>query len=202
MMITAPRLSLTPTRIGLHGRAWLMDLAAMRAHYGKVGAEVRGWIVEAAWAHPMWHSYMVMAVHLRQAEGFPPAVIHLPGATHEVMVYALDPQHTATVDRTPRFLLPANFHGQWIAASDDEAGAKVDACVDEILDGTLSPDTDFRRDWIARFSASNMKGPDIPPGLVGVGVDGSVVIVGTGKQNADTLLNVAAGPVPPKDSQH
>lgn len=201
MITDAPRLALPPTKQGPHGKAWRMDLAAIRAHLGKQGAEIDTWIVEAPYSHPMWHSYMLAVVHLRPVDGFPAAVVHLPGATHEVMLYALDPSHTPRLDRNPRLLHPANFHGQWIAESDEGAIAKVDSCVDLIIAGQLSPDTDFRRDWIALFSASNMLGPDIPPGLVVAGPTG-VVVVGTGKQNADAIVSAAAGPVPPRDKRH
>lgn len=201
MIFNAPRLALPPAKQGPYGKAWRMDIAAIRAHYGKQGAEICFWIVEAPWAHPMWHSYMLSAVHLRPCDGFPPAVVNLPGATHEVMLYALDPSRTPRLDRIPRLLNPSNFHGQWIAESDDAAIAKVESCVDMILAGRLSPDTDFRREWIELFSASNMRGPDIPPGLVVAGPEG-VVVVGTGKQNADAIIAAVAGPVPPKSAQH
>lgn len=201
MRLDAPRLILPPTKQGHAGKAWRMDIEAMRAFYGRQGAEICSWIVEAAWAHPMWHSYMISVVHLRPVDELGPATINLPGATHEVMLYALDPEHTPKLDRRPMFLIPSNFHGQWIAESDEAAAAKVEACVDDIIAGRLSPDTDFRRDWIARFSASNMKGPDIPPGLVIAGPHGALV-VGTGKMNADAIIDAAAGPTPPKSEQH
>jgi len=197
----APRLALPPAKQGEHGKAWRLDIAALRRKHGKVGGELGGWIVEAPWAHPMWHSYVIAVIHLRPIAGFPPAVIRLQGATHEVILFALDPSHTPTLDNFPKFLSPSNFVGQWIAESDEAAVAKMDACVDEIIAGRLSPDTDFRHEWIARFSASNMKGPDIPPGLV-IAVPGGAVVIGTGKQNADAIVAAAAGPVPPKKEQH
>lgn len=203
-MKLAPRLQAPPTRQGTHGKAWQIDLAAWRAMAGKPGGEICGWIVEAPWAHPMWHSYFLSAVHLRHVEGFAPAVIHLPGATHEVMLFALNPEFSPALDEFPRVLTPSNFVGQWIAESDEAACAKVEACVDDILVGQLSPDTDFRRHWIQRFSDSNIK-PEwkgAPDSMVGIASDGGVVLVGTGKANAELLNSVATGPVPPKKEQH
>lgn len=160
--------------------------------------------VEAPWAHPVWHSYMLMAVHLRPLPGFPPPKINLTGATHEVMLYALDPEYTPRLDDVQKYLTPGNFHGQWIAESDAAATAKVEGCVNDILNGLLSPDTDHRRTWTELFSDSNIK-PEwkgVPETMVGIAGDGAVVIVGTGKSAVELLTTVAAGPVPPKKEQH
>jgi hypothetical protein len=193
-----------PDLQGANGLAWKHDIEACARRYPSgptAELTVASWIVEARYAHPIWHSYVIAAVALRDVPGVPKAVIHRPGATHEVMVYALNPDKPRAVNDGPRFLTPANFHGQWIAGSDAEAARFIEETVQLVIDGNLSPDTDFRRNWIARFSASNMKGPDIPPGLVVVGGDG-VTFVGTGKQNAETLIDVAAGPKPPAKDMH
>jgi hypothetical protein len=202
----ASRLQATPTKLSTNGKAWRVDLERYRARAGKAGGEICGWIIEAPWAHPMWHSYFLSAVHLRELPGFPPAVIHLPGATHEVMLFALNPEHTPTLDTFPKVLTPANFFGQWIAESDEAACAKLERCVDEVLAGTLSPDTDCRRMWIERFSDSNIKKEwkGVPESMVGIDKDGAVVFVGTGKTNAEIITGIAAAnePVPPKSEQH
>lgn len=193
-----------PDLKGLHGRAWKFDIAAFaRRHPAGPPLEltVASWIMHAPYAHPMWHSYMIGAVSLRDMPGAPPPRIHLRGATHEVMVYALNPDHKRALDDVQHLLQPSNFHGQWRAESDAAAARFIEETVQLVIDGHLSPDTDFRRHWIARFSASNMKGPDIPPGLVVVG-GGSVTFVGTGKQNAETMIDVAAGPKPPPKDMH
>ena len=193
-----------PDLVGAHGRAWKYDMEACARRYPSgptAELTVASWIVEARYAHPMWHSYLVAAVALRDMPGVPKAVVHLQGATHEVMVYALNPEQPRAINAAPQYLTPANFHGQWRAESDAAAVRFIEETVHLVIDGHLSPDTDFRRDWIARFSASNMKGPDYPPGLVVVG-DGGVTFVGTGKQNSDTLIDVAAGPKPPTKDMH
>lgn len=202
MLKMAPRLQAPPTKQGTHGKAWRLDYSKWPRAGTTPHASIDGWIVEALWAHPMWHSYILSAVHLRAIEGFPPAVINLPGATHEVMLYALDPQHTPQLDRFPKVLTPPNFFGQWIAESDEAAAKKVEACVDEIIAGELSPDTDLRCMWVDRFSDSNIKAgwKGVPESMVGIARDGSLVLVGTGKANADLIAS--AGPVPPKSEQH
>jgi hypothetical protein len=201
----APRLSAPATKTGAMGKAWKLDLEAWRARYpGKSDGGICGWIVEAPWAHPMWHSYFLSAVHLRELPGMPPARIYLPGATHEVMLFALDPYQTPRLDEMSSYLMPANFTGQWIAESDEAAVAKVEATVDDILAGRLSPDTDHLRSWMERFSDSNVKAPWKELGgstLVGVSGD-TAVIVGTGKTAADVLTTMAVGPKPPRGDMH
>jgi hypothetical protein len=206
-MKLAPRLQVEPTKHGTHGKAWRINLDVWRTRYGKTGGEICGWIIEAPWAHPMWHSYMLSAVHLRPLDGLEPAVIYLPGATHEVMLYALNPEHTPALDQFPKLLMPANFHGQWIEVSDEAACLKVEGCVDAVIAGQLSPDTDFTREWIRRFSDSNIKqewrGLE---GTTGIGVmkDGAVAIIGSGKTAAELITGIATAnePVPPKSEQH
>ena len=83
--------------------------------------------------------------------------MHLEGATHEVMVYALDPDWSARLDECPRWLTPVNYVGQFVEVSDAAAEARVETAVRDILAGALSPDTDYIQHWIARFGASNVK---------------------------------------------
>lgn len=193
-----------PDLLGPFGHAWRADVGAIaRRHPGGPPADltVSAWIVQAPYAHPMWHSYSIGAVSLREVPGMRKPVINLAGATHEVFVFALNPEQRRPLNASPRYLTPLNFAGQWRAESDGAAARFIEETIQLVIDGHLSPDTDFRRDWIARFSASNMKGPDIPPGLVIVG-DGGVTFVGTGKQNVDTLTDIAAGPKPPAKDMH
>lgn len=116
---------------------------------------LRVWIVEAPWAHLAWHSYFISLVHLRDNPNQTrPPMRKFPEATHEVMVWVLDPR----VPREPivegkaraAFLTPQNFIAQFVA-TDEEALRRVDAVVTDICAGTFSPDTDFRPLWIKRF---------------------------------------------------
>lgn len=157
-----------PDRETQYGRAWRVNLTASRLHVGaKTGddAVVCGWVVYAPWAHPIWANYWILCIHLRSCPNMPEPKINLEGATHEVFVYALNPEETPDLlhpDRTR--LNPLNFAGQWMAGTDLDAEEKIERTVDEILAGTLSPDTDFLRDWVRRFSGSNLKGWDkLPP---------------------------------------
>jgi hypothetical protein len=156
-----------PDLIGTRGRAWKTDISAIARRFPDgPPAELTpcGWIVEAAWAHPVWHSYAVTCIALRKHPQWKEAAIHLPDATHSVIVIALNPDHKRPLNDAVYFLIPVNFCGQWIAESDEAAVQKIEETVRLIIEGQLSPDTDFRRQWIALFSSSNMKGLTSRPG--------------------------------------
>ena len=162
------KISRLPRMCSALGRAWMIDESKINAavnrdadHAG-IGAS---WLIEAPWAHPAWHSYFLTAMHLRPIRGMDPPFILLDGATHEVALYALDPRRPrdgfADSREAAVFLTPANFHGQWHADSDQHARDHIYECVLDILRGKLSPDTDFRSQWVDRFSDSNIKAESV-----------------------------------------
>lgn len=148
-------ISVAPTIDGPHARAWKLDLSLQtRAHSG-----VAAWLIEAPWAHPFWHSYGLTMIHLRPVPGLGDANIALQGATHELAVYALDPDRP----REPimhggptAMMTPCNFAAQIIEASDDAAAERAKRAVDLICQGKLSPDTDYIRAWGAMFGDNLM----------------------------------------------
>lgn len=158
-----------PEIVGAHGAAWRVDLARSRAAAGcdeDRDTTVAMWIVFAPWAHAFWSYYLIAAIHLRSMPKLVPAKINLPGATHEVIVFALSPDHVPEVVNSAKNvkLFPANFAGQWVVQErrnpvdlDRAAAEKIEGVVREIVEGRLSPDTDFRREWIRRFSDSNVR---------------------------------------------
>lgn len=142
-----------PDLQGLCGRAWLS------AHRG--GAVVGLWIVEAPWAHPIWHSYAFSLVHLRPMEGMGPPILYRADATHEFLVYALNPEvgREACIrgEANPAIMEPCNFACQRAEASDMDACRTVLAAIDDVIEGKLSPDTDYLQTWAARFGAEMVK---------------------------------------------
>lgn len=135
--------------IGEYGRAWPVGPFTP--------AQVAVWVVEAPWAHPVWHSYIFGFAHLRPMECDPAPRIWLPGATHELALYALDPEvpRQKQIDNGRyHMLVPVNFAAQFIADDDAAAAARIKAAVDRILAGELSPDTDFLAQWIALFGGN------------------------------------------------
>jgi hypothetical protein len=158
-----------PTLASPHGASWEINLDRARAEKGIAGdqdATVAMHVVFAPWAHPCWAYYQIAILHLRRLPGMKAPTIFLPGATHEVFLYALDPETVPDVVDIAelRRLGPINFAGQWIVNErpnpvdlDRAAEAKLRFTVWEIINGHLSPDTDFRREWIKRFSDSNLR---------------------------------------------
>lgn len=155
------RADVPPMMIGPHGRAWQYDLAHVRKLRG-VGpdddATIASWVIEAPWANMMWHSYNLFVLHLRQMPDKRPLIIHLPGATHELGLFALDPEWRLDLTQNPRWLHPGNFAAQFVAGSDESAAQHIMDCVTDIVGGRLNPDTDATQSWIQRFNASMIKG--------------------------------------------
>ena len=155
-----------PAFTGVGGRAWAIDLekrAAALAVNGQVTPEVGSWIVEAPWAHLAWHSYWVMVMHLREMPGVPMPTFYIPHATHELWVYAINPE----MQRQPMLdtgmipvLTPMNFAAQIVAEHDGAARDLVEQAVRMICDGTLSPDIDFRKQWVALFGDNMLRRED------------------------------------------
>ncbi len=152
----------SPISPGTHGRAWEIDLPSFRRnHPGVADANIGSWIIEAPWAHPIWHSYVVHIIHLRPMDDGRPTIFHVAGATHELHLYALDPDTPRRpvlegTDR-PAALHPINFAAQMIERSDSEARDRATVAIRQILDGHLNPDTDGRAGWVAMFGDRMLK---------------------------------------------
>lgn len=139
------------------------DLEAIRRDAGKADAGVSGWLIKAPWAHQLWHSYILFLLHLRPLEGFPWPKIYVKGATHEIVLFATDPEAKIQLDKpaSAYLLHPPNFAAQFISDGDETAALKIQEVVVKIVEGRLSPDTDHTQSWIAIFNAGMIKGnPD------------------------------------------
>jgi hypothetical protein len=184
---------MTDTKItGPHGHAFLLDIDEISRRNPKPNSLPReltldSWIVHAPWAHPVWPNYLLCCISLRAVPGWPPAKINLEGATHEVMLFALDPDSPPTADAMPKLLHPSNFVGQFIETSDTAANERIKACVQDIVHGKLNPDTDARQQWVDRFSASNLKPGALDGDSFTLLPDGSALVKGTGATVARAL---------------
>lgn len=149
----------TPDLQGAFGRAWRYDIEAIvRKANNKPHSSIVSWLIEAKNANPMWHSYAMHLIHLRDMPGLGRPKIYLPGATHEIMLFALNPEMARDLQNYPHVLLPINFAAQFIAICDDWAIARINETVFEIVNGGLSPDTDHLQSWIQRFGSAMLKG--------------------------------------------
>jgi hypothetical protein len=159
-----------PTVPGV-ARAWRLEPAEKLAGVGQ-------WLVHAPHGHPFWPWYVVQAIHLRPLEGQPPAHVQFPGASHEWLVVALNPEAPLPdVDRwaapgTPpiRYLKPVDQCWQFIVASDEQAAQLCEQAVRCIVQG-VSPDQDFRAWWKAAIAntAEHVRLGGHPDGMARVG---------------------------------
>lgn len=160
--ITDP-IAKAPDLVGPHGRAWLFDLETARRELydGQQDATVCVWMAEAAWAHPIWHSYIVVLIHLRPVPGMQKPHLYRPDATHEFWIFAANPDHPREPQIAGKaglgFLTPKNFGAQLAMADDAAAMEEVERAVRDILGGVISPDTDWFSAWAARFGDAMVK---------------------------------------------
>jgi hypothetical protein len=155
----------TPVIQGKHGRAWLCDNENGR-RIKNIDPQDDGtlahWIIEAPWAHPVWHSYSLVLIHLRPMRDHRRTMIYLDDATHELWLYAINPDSdrnkmlaTGIVDAD--WLQPKNYADQFIEISDELAQGRIKQTIHQICDGKLSPDTDYQSDWVRLFGGHMMK---------------------------------------------
>jgi len=110
---------------------------------------------------------MLSAVHLRMIGGVKPAVIREPGATHEFMMMAMDPQkHPDPLKpESWSYLRPANLAEQVKLRDDSAALMLLDWCATNIAEGRLwaepalsgqvEPWRSFLRHWAAETPANH-----------------------------------------------
>ena len=147
------------TCAGPAGTAWKIDVAKLVHQVPDTKATLAVWLVWCPGAHPFWHWWLISVIHLRPLEGVRPAFIREPGATHEVIVASLDPDHPIPDPRAfriedIRFLTPIDVMEQFQVASDVEAEEICALAVRACCDGRLSPDQDFRSLWHATLKAT------------------------------------------------
>ena len=108
------------------------------------------WLVTAPHAHPLWSQYALVVVRLRDLPGFPPPKRQFDGATHELLVVALNPEHgPMTPERVTRlwrngrslpYLTPVNIAHQ-IDGADEEAERLAEMAAKGVVHGLLLPET-------------------------------------------------------------
>lgn len=133
---------------GPHGRAVSVTLPDVP----DAAESLCTWLLTAPRAHPAWTQYLMPVVRLRDIPGFPPPKRQFPGATHELIVVALDPDegpYTAesllrymTGEQAGRipYLTPASIVHQ-IEGSDEEAGRLAASAAWGVTAGALNPET-------------------------------------------------------------
>lgn len=136
---------------GIGGKAWPVDINKAHEREGttRENDRIRGaWVIHAPWAHPVFHKFAVLVASMK---GLPPERTHVPGATHEIIVAALHPEHEPVVDGRNVLLQPFNFVGQFAADSDDDALTRIMQDVSAIAAGNLNPDEAGQPQWMLRY---------------------------------------------------
>lgn len=116
------------------------------------------WLITAPPYHPFWSQYLLLVVRLTDdLPGYPPPHHAFEGTTHELMVWAVNPEcgvqtiESANADlaagRMPPIMTPQNVVEQYIA-TDDEMRKVASLCAQGIVHGVLNPDSDGRSDWL------------------------------------------------------
>lgn len=138
-----------PTHEGPAARAWRMSSTVEGDARSDVN--VAAWIMHAPGSHPWWPWYGVATIALREVEGFPPPVIAYPGATHELMVVACNPDEplpdVPDGIGTLSHLTPVDQAVQVILPDDARAEELTTLAVRAVCDGLLVPDQDHRARW-------------------------------------------------------
>jgi hypothetical protein len=160
------KIDIHPTGTGPHGKFWEVDVERAIAHIGgqrDQDGTVTSILVEAPYAHPIWHSYWLFCTHLRPIirDGKPlETKFYLESATHELWLMALapdKPRQPQIISGNMQYLTPKNFGAQFIAASDGMARDRVLKTAEDIVDGKLNPDTDYIKWWAERWGTNMLK---------------------------------------------
>lgn len=118
------------------------------------------WIVQAPRAHPFWNAYAILLVDLStEVPGKGPPHVYRSDVTHEVIVYALSPDHPLPVlredgdaDPKPVFMTPAEHAYQFTADSDEAALERINEVAEGIAAQQIHPDTTFTATWNRLFA--------------------------------------------------
>ena len=136
------------------------------------------WLLTGSW-HPLWSQFILSVVHLRQIEGMKEPLLQFPGATHEMLVFALNPgepprEHLADLLETKGiasvgYLEPIDVVHQF-EATDEEMVDIADWCAFGCVNGILTPSTDdnrlyYREQWLGAVvkTLAHMRGEEHAP---------------------------------------
>lgn len=164
-------ISVPPLMSGPRGKVWAVDLDPCRKEALATGqlddvrndALIAALVIEAPFAHPIWHSYGLLLMHLRPLLTPQETLLYIDNAAHEIVLSALDPKadREAMLTSYAAFgrarMTPDNFAAQGKLKSDEDAIALVHIVAKLIVRGVLSPDTDHILDWASLFGDNMMR---------------------------------------------
>lgn len=150
---------------GPFARAWRYDIDTALKNAGisrENDGTVSMYVIHSPMSHPIWPWLRLIMFHLRPTPGLPEAKIYKPGATHEFILQALNPDHyppSIEPDEFPKYFLePANFAAQLVAKDDADAVEQIETkAIKQVCNGWLNPDTDGRQGWETVFGSEMLK---------------------------------------------
>ncbi|RVQ23032.1 hypothetical protein [Sinorhizobium meliloti] len=80
----------------------------------QTGVFSAAWIIDAPWAHPVWSQYLLALYDLTTPAPEVGTVVFMPGATHEFVLHALDPERLILKDA------PIHGTGESLHREDDQ----------------------------------------------------------------------------------
>lgn len=137
-MATSPDANLL---VGTHGIARRLPDTYRDSH----PASLDTWILSGPRWHPVWFQYTLGVVSLADHPELPPAKRQRPDATHELSLFALNPEAGPydarhLPDEPLQFLTPVNIVEQF-TTTDDRARELAFLCARAVVDGRLWPET-------------------------------------------------------------
>ena len=131
---------------------WKINLTnKTKAHEAHLGTHA----LECPWANPSWSQWVFGLFHLRDIKDVPPVDIVFEGATHQVIVGAINPKFPlkpwSSPDEPLHYLTPMDQSCQFAAETDAEALVRLEAAILAICHRNLSPDATFRDSFNAFF---------------------------------------------------
>lgn len=124
-------------------------------------AHVVAYLIDAPGWHPVWNQYQLAVVSLKEFDGVPDPILKFPGATHELLVVAINPEYQQTVssmiqhgtDGKLPYLTPVNIAEQF-EATDEEMEKLAWLCGRAVVSGQLNPETGdgperVRMEWLS-----------------------------------------------------
>lgn len=103
------------------------------------------WLICAPGQSPAWQHYLLSVCHLRPVAGAPPAHIRVAGATHELLICALNPLGNPNINdrESLRFLTPLNAEAQFVVDTDEQAVSLAEKATRAICDGAMPAEPPF-----------------------------------------------------------
>lgn len=97
------------------------------------------WFLDCPGQAVAWNNYGLAVIHLRPIEGVRPAIVRVPGATHEVMLVALNPEKNPTLNDPAswQILTPINLMEQVQLPDDESAVDLLRDAAQAVVDGIL-----------------------------------------------------------------